>query len=152
VDGVPSESGARSHTALILALGSLRAALDEQREIGNLLSERIGPMVGPVVRLAAAMCLARASRVEPAPEFLDVLTVATGSAWSDFEGLPWCDGDVAVSVGGALAEYPQARLRFLVGLLPYLRFSVTYLAKDEAEEDALMRETAERLGRLQLQF
>jgi hypothetical protein len=33
-----------------------------------------------------------------------------------------------------------------------LRFSVTYLARDEAEEDALMRETAERLGKLQLQF
>ena len=32
------------------------------------------------------------------------------------------------------------------------RFSVTYLARDEAEEDALMRETVERLGRLQLQF
>jgi LL-diaminopimelate aminotransferase len=35
---------------------------------------------------------------------------------------------------------------------PYLRFSVTYLAKDEAEEDGLMHETAERLGRLELQF
>jgi LL-diaminopimelate aminotransferase len=34
----------------------------------------------------------------------------------------------------------------------FLRFSVTYLAKDEAEEDALMAETVERLGRLQLQF
>jgi LL-diaminopimelate aminotransferase len=34
----------------------------------------------------------------------------------------------------------------------FLRFSVTYLARDEAEEDALMRETVERLGRLQLQF
>ncbi len=34
----------------------------------------------------------------------------------------------------------------------YLRFSATYLAKDEAEEDALMRETAERLGRLRLEF
>ncbi len=34
----------------------------------------------------------------------------------------------------------------------YLRFSVTYLAKGEAEEDALMAETVERLGRLQLQF
>jgi LL-diaminopimelate aminotransferase len=34
----------------------------------------------------------------------------------------------------------------------YLRFSVTYLAKDEAEEDALMAETVERLGRLRLQF
>jgi LL-diaminopimelate aminotransferase len=34
----------------------------------------------------------------------------------------------------------------------YLRFSATYLAKDEAEEDALMRETVERLGRLGLQF
>ena len=31
-----------------------------------------------------------------------------------------------------------------------LRFSVTYLAKDEAEEDALMAETVERLGRLGL--
>lgn len=35
---------------------------------------------------------------------------------------------------------------------PYLRFSVTYQAKDEAEEDALMAETTERLGRLQLRF
>jgi LL-diaminopimelate aminotransferase len=35
---------------------------------------------------------------------------------------------------------------------PYLRFSVTYLAQGEAEEDALMRQTVERLGRLQLQF
>jgi LL-diaminopimelate aminotransferase len=34
----------------------------------------------------------------------------------------------------------------------FLRFSVTYLARDEAEEDALMRQTVERLGRLQLQF
>jgi LL-diaminopimelate aminotransferase len=33
-----------------------------------------------------------------------------------------------------------------------LRFSATYLAKDEAEEDALMAETAERLGRLGLQL
>jgi LL-diaminopimelate aminotransferase len=35
---------------------------------------------------------------------------------------------------------------------PYLRFSVTYLVKDESEEDKLMQETAERLGALQLQF
>ena len=35
---------------------------------------------------------------------------------------------------------------------PYLRFSVTYLAKDEAEEDALMAETAQRLGALKLEF
>jgi LL-diaminopimelate aminotransferase len=35
---------------------------------------------------------------------------------------------------------------------PYLRFSVTYLAKDEAEEDRLMTETASRLGQLQLRF
>jgi LL-diaminopimelate aminotransferase len=35
---------------------------------------------------------------------------------------------------------------------PYLRFSVTYLAKDEREEDALMAETANRLGKLQLRF
>jgi LL-diaminopimelate aminotransferase len=34
----------------------------------------------------------------------------------------------------------------------FLRFSVTYLAADEAAEDALMAETVERLGRLQLQF
>src|SRR5205823_13683408 len=34
----------------------------------------------------------------------------------------------------------------------FLRFSVTYLAKDEAEEDALMAETVDRLGRLALQF
>lgn len=35
---------------------------------------------------------------------------------------------------------------------PYLRFSATYLAKDEKEEDALMLETVERLGRLKLRF
>ena len=35
---------------------------------------------------------------------------------------------------------------------PYLRFSVTYLAKDEREEDALMDETVRRLGALQLRF
>jgi LL-diaminopimelate aminotransferase len=33
---------------------------------------------------------------------------------------------------------------------PYLRFSVTYLAGDEAQEDALMAETERRLGRLAL--
>jgi LL-diaminopimelate aminotransferase len=35
---------------------------------------------------------------------------------------------------------------------PYLRFSVTYLARNEAEEDELMAETVARLGRLELQF
>jgi LL-diaminopimelate aminotransferase len=35
---------------------------------------------------------------------------------------------------------------------PYLRFSVTYLAKDEAEEDVLMAQTVERLGALKLEF
>jgi LL-diaminopimelate aminotransferase len=35
---------------------------------------------------------------------------------------------------------------------PYLRFSVTYLAKDEAEEDELMGETTRRLGGLRLRF
>ena len=35
---------------------------------------------------------------------------------------------------------------------PFLRFSVTYLAKDEKAEDALMEETVTRLGRLGLRF
>jgi LL-diaminopimelate aminotransferase len=35
---------------------------------------------------------------------------------------------------------------------PYLRFSVTYTAKDEAEEDALMAETVKRLEGLNLRF
>jgi LL-diaminopimelate aminotransferase len=35
---------------------------------------------------------------------------------------------------------------------PYLRFSVTYLAREEEDEDALMSETVDRLGRLQLRF
>lgn len=34
----------------------------------------------------------------------------------------------------------------------YLRFSVTYLADDEAAEDRLMEETVQRMRRLQLQF
>ena len=35
---------------------------------------------------------------------------------------------------------------------PYLRFSATYLADTEAQEDALMAETVSRLGRLALRF
>jgi LL-diaminopimelate aminotransferase len=35
---------------------------------------------------------------------------------------------------------------------PYLRFSVTYLAKDLQDEDTLMKQTVERLGKLQLRF
>ena len=35
---------------------------------------------------------------------------------------------------------------------PYLRFSVTYLAKDEGDEDALMKDTVQRLGALRLRF
>jgi LL-diaminopimelate aminotransferase len=35
---------------------------------------------------------------------------------------------------------------------PYLRFSVTYTAKDEAEEDVLMRETVARLKGMKLRF
>jgi LL-diaminopimelate aminotransferase len=35
---------------------------------------------------------------------------------------------------------------------PFLRFSVTYVADDEAAEDALMSETARRLGELALEF
>src|SRR5947208_15605573 len=34
----------------------------------------------------------------------------------------------------------------------YLRFTATYLAKVEPDEDRLMAETARRLGRLQLRF
>ena len=34
----------------------------------------------------------------------------------------------------------------------FLRFSVTYIAKDEAEEDALMRETVARLKGMELAF
>ncbi len=35
---------------------------------------------------------------------------------------------------------------------PFLRFSVTYIAEDEAAEDALMAESAKRLSSLKLQF
>ena len=48
-------------------------------------------------------------------------------------------------------QCPEQTIDF-VDASAYLRFSVTYLAKNEAEEDALMKETVERLGRLQLQF
>ena len=34
----------------------------------------------------------------------------------------------------------------------YLRFSATYLARDEPDEDELMAETVARLGRLELRF
>jgi LL-diaminopimelate aminotransferase len=35
---------------------------------------------------------------------------------------------------------------------PYLRFSVTYLAQNDAEEDELMAETVSRLEKLELRF
>jgi len=35
---------------------------------------------------------------------------------------------------------------------PYLRFSVTYIAKDENEEDTLMAETVTRLKGMKLRF
>jgi LL-diaminopimelate aminotransferase len=35
---------------------------------------------------------------------------------------------------------------------PFLRFSATYLARDESEEDALMGATVDRLGKLGLEF
>ena len=35
---------------------------------------------------------------------------------------------------------------------PFLRFSVTYLAKDEADEDVLMAATVDRLRGLRLRF
>src|SRR5205085_10920891 len=35
---------------------------------------------------------------------------------------------------------------------PFLRFSATYIAKDEKEEDLLMEETVQRLGKLGLRF
>ena len=34
----------------------------------------------------------------------------------------------------------------------FLRFSATYIAKDEAAEDTLMAATVERLGQLKLAF
>ncbi|MEX0867459.1 MAG: LL-diaminopimelate aminotransferase, partial [Pirellulales bacterium] len=34
----------------------------------------------------------------------------------------------------------------------FLRFSVTYVAKDEAEEDALMQATEDRLKQIELEF
>jgi LL-diaminopimelate aminotransferase len=34
----------------------------------------------------------------------------------------------------------------------FLRFSVTYIAKDEAEEDGLMKETVARLKGMKLEF
>jgi HEAT repeat protein len=165
---VQSETDARNQSALILALGSLRAAADEKGEIDNLLAKRIEPKECPVVRLAAAMCLARAFPVEPSPEVLDALTVSTGSAWSDFEGLPWCEGDVAVSVGNALAEHPQTHLSFLVRLLDsedkevrkgaryamerlcHERRSVTSLATAALGERVLAGDLADRRGAVEI--
>ncbi len=35
---------------------------------------------------------------------------------------------------------------------PYLRFSATYQAKDEPDEDEIMAETVARLGKMELRF
>jgi LL-diaminopimelate aminotransferase len=43
-------------------------------------------------------------------------------------------------------------LRDAIDAGAFLRFSVTYIAKDEAEEDALMAETVKRLTGLKLAF
>lgn len=114
---VPSAEDALSQAALILALGSLEADAGGRGEVAGLLAGRIGPEQPPVVRLAAAMGLARASADEPAPRVLEALAASTGAAWGDFEDLPWCDGDVAVTVGEALAEHPRAQSSFLLALL-----------------------------------
>ncbi len=113
----PAESDARSQAALVMAIGSLMPVVNQQGDVSTFIAERIGPEESPVVRVAAAMCLARSSAVEPPVELLEVLSVSTGLAWNDFERLPWCEGDVAGRVGEALAEYPEARLRFLLRLL-----------------------------------
>src|SRR5262245_31661937 len=65
--------------------------------------------------------------------------------------------------GGRTFDSAEAASQFLIAeqsvcCVPWddagacLRFSGTYLARDEAEEDALMAETVERLGRLKLEF
>jgi HEAT repeat protein len=169
VTRVPSEGDARSQAALVLALGSLATAVDERAAIDHVLAERMGPKECPVVRLAAAMGLARSYRIGPAAEVLDTLLVSAGSAWSDFEDLPWCEGgSVAISVGEALAEYPEARLRFVLGLLDsrdeevrrdarfavdalcHERRSITLLAASALGERVLAGDPADRRGTVEI--
>lgn len=66
-------------------------------------------------------------------------------------------------VGGVSFETGEAASQFLITEKsivtvpwdeagPFIRFSVTYVAEDEAAEDALMAETAKRLSELTLEF
>lgn len=151
VDRIATEADARVRAALILAIGSLRAGEGEPAAIPGSLAERLGPGEHPVVRLATAMCGARWSPALPAPEILDILAATIGPAWDDVEGLPWCDGDAAVSVGAVLDRYPEARLRFLLSILdgpaPKARAGARYAIEQLCQERrSITRPAAAALG------
>ncbi len=104
---IRAEEQARVRAALILALASLETAKVGRGAGHALIDVQIGPTEQPVVRLAAAILMARSSSGEPTAGILAVLTESTASAWSDFEQLPWCEGAVAVTVGESLADHPS---------------------------------------------
>jgi HEAT repeat protein len=143
---VSVETDARTRAALVLAKGALEAAAGQPGDASAFIAERMGPQEQPVVRLAAALALAKSSPAEPGREVLETLALATGPAWSDFERLPWCEGGVAVCVGEALAEVPEARLHFLLGLLENEDDAVRSGARGAIEELCRARRSVARLA------
>ncbi len=110
---IPAQADPKRRAALILAVGDLAGAAVEPGRWIPLFAERMRPEEDPVVRLAAAVCLARSSPGEPAA-VLDTLCETVSVAWGDFEDI---EGDPAGRVSEALGGDPVARWRVLSAAL-----------------------------------
>ncbi len=111
---IPNQADARSRAALILAVGDLAEGTGDLSPFHTLFAERMQPEEAPVVRLAAAICLARSSPVAPTAAILDTLCQTAATAWDDFESV---GGDTGGRVGEAVKGDPAARLRIFLAAL-----------------------------------
>ncbi len=110
---IPAQADPKSRAALIVAVGDLIAAAAEPARWIPLFAERMRPGEHPVVRLSAAICLARSSPAERAA-LLDTMCETAATAWSDFAEIA---GDIAGRVSEALGGDPAARWRVLSAAL-----------------------------------
>jgi HEAT repeat protein len=146
---IPGQEAPRVQAALLLALDALVRSAGPPGSVNAFFEEWMRPKNAPVVRLTAALCLARSSPGMPSPEIVDTLCEAAEAAWSDFEDAS--GRSIAFSVGWALREAPEARLRFLSGPLdspdPWVRASAQAAAAQLAHDSrSIARPVAAALG------
>ncbi|MHB1561679.1 MAG: HEAT repeat domain-containing protein, partial [Isosphaeraceae bacterium] len=111
---IPDQADPRSRAALILAVGDLAEGTGDPSSFRALLAERMQPQEAPVVRLAAAICLARSSPDARTAAILETLCETAATAWDDFGSV---GGDTASHVGEAVKGDPAARLRIFLAAL-----------------------------------